>query len=174
MPPVAILDGWRVCPRCGAELRHETGRVDCDACGFVFYANPKPTACALVVDEAGRILLGRRASEIEHGKWDLPGGFLEEGEDPVAALVREVREETGLEIEVGDFHGVWMDWYRDTAEAASTLNLYWLARPVGGDPVAADDVAELAWFASDELPPDEEIAFQNVPRVLRAWREQNA
>jgi mutator protein MutT len=171
---VAILDGWRVCPRCGGDLRSEPGRVECGACGFVFYANPKPTACALIVDAEGRILLARRAAEIENGKWDLPGGYLEEGEDPVEAMVREVREETGLEIEVGEFHGAWMDWYGDAPDAASTVNLYWLARAVGGEPVAADDVDALRWFAPDELPPPDEVAFENVPLVLRAWREQHA
>ena len=173
LPSVAILDGWRVCPRCGGRLRHEQGRVECGACSFVFYANPKPTACALVVDDEGRILLVRRATEVENGKWDLPGGYLEEGEHPEDAVVREVREETGLEIEVGELYGVWMDWYGDAPDAASTMNLYWLARAVGGEPSAADDVDALAWFAPDELPPDDEIAFENVPLVLHAWRKHS-
>lgn len=171
---MAILDGWRVCPRCGGPLRHGQGRVECGACDFVFYANPKPTACALVIDDEGRILLVRRAGEVENSKWDLPGGYLEEGEHPEDAVVREVREETGLEIELGELHGVWMDWYGDGPGAASTVNLYWLARAVGGEPGAADDVDALAWFAPDELPPDDEIAFDNVPLALEAWRSSQS
>ena len=77
------------------------------------------------------------------------------------------------EIEVGELYGVWMDWYGDAPDAASTMNLYWLARAVGGEPSAADDVDALAWFAPDELPPDDEIAFENVPLVLHAWRKHS-
>ena len=98
---MGILDGWRVCPRCGQDLRRGANRVECDACGFCQYANPAPAVSAFVLDGDGRILLARRAVEPDEGKWDVPGGFLEEGEDPVAGRRRGVREGAGLEIEVG-------------------------------------------------------------------------
>jgi mutator protein MutT len=170
---MAMLHGWRFCPRCAGGLRAGDGRVDCEECGYVVYASAAPTACALVVDEQGRILLGRRSAEVEHGKWDLPGGFLEEGEHPVGALVRELREETGLEIEPLRFFGFWTDSYGAGPDARSTLNLYWVARMVTGEPRAADDVSELRWFARDALPPPDEIAFSNVREVLAAWRDED-
>ena len=169
-----MLHGWRFCPRCAGRLRGGAGRVDCEECGFVVHANAAPTACALVVDEQGRILLGLRSAEVEHGKWDLPGGFLEEAERPVDAMMRELREETGLEIEPMRFFGTWIDRYGDGPDARFTLNLYWLGRVVGGELDAADDVSELRWFAPDALPPPEEIAFLNVRQVLAAWRDENA
>lgn len=169
-----MLHGWRFCPRCASELEVGAGRAECGRCGFVAYANPAPAASALVVDEEGRLLLARRAAEVEHGKWDLPGGFVEEGEHPLDAVVRELREETGLEIEPTRFFGIWMDWYGSGPEARSTLNLYWLARAVTGDLEAADDVSELRWFAPDELPPADEVAFRNVPEVLATWRDEHA
>jgi 8-oxo-dGTP diphosphatase len=163
--------GWKHCPRCGSPIEVEGGRVRCGACGFVAYANSDPTACALVLDEDGRLLLARRACEPDKGKWDLPGGFLDEGEHPLDALRRELREEAGLEIEPLDFVGVWTDRYGDGAEAPATLNLYWTARVVSGEPSPADDVAELAWFHPGELPPDQDLAFRNVAHAIRAWRE---
>ncbi|HEX6699493.1 MAG TPA: NUDIX domain-containing protein [Gaiellaceae bacterium] len=169
-----MLHGWRFCPRCGAEVEGAPDRVECQACGYVVYANPAPTASALVVDEQGRILLARRAAEVEHGKWDLPGGFVDEDEHPLDATVRELAEETGLEIEPERLFGIWMDRYGGGTDARSTLNLYWLARAVGGEPRAADDVSELRWFAKAELPPEEEIAFTNVAEVLAAWRDEHA
>jgi len=48
--------------------------------------------------------------------------------------------------------------------------MYWTARVVGGEPEADDDVSELGWFGADELPAPEELAFENVPLVLSAWR----
>ena len=99
------VDGWKYCPRCAAELEHSHERVDCPSCGFVSYSNSEPTACALLVDHEGRLLLVRRAGDPYRGTWDLPGGFLEEAETPVDGLRRELREETGLEIEPDGFVG---------------------------------------------------------------------
>ncbi len=164
------LAGWKSCPRCRSQLRSDGRRVECPECGFVAYANPKPTASALCADDEGRLLLTRRAIEPDKGKWDVPGGFVEEDEHPFDTLRRELREETNLEIEPLDFFGVWMDRYGGDSTAQSTLNLIWTARVLGGEPRPADDVAELRWFPPDELPPPEECAFELVKDVLSAWR----
>lgn len=161
------LEGWRSCPRCAATLRNDGARVECEACGFVEYANSAPAVQALVVD-AGRVLLTRRAFDPGAGKWDLPGGFLDEGEHPLDGLRRELREETGLEVELGAFLGAWLDPY----EHRTVLGLTWLAIPVSGTPRPADDVAALDWFGPDELPRDDEFAFGSHPRLLALWREQ--
>ena len=89
------LDGWTYCPRCRAPLERGSRRVECPECGFVAYANAAPTACAVCVDDRGRILLVRRAAEVFHGYWDLPGGFVEEDEHPLDTVRRELLEETG-------------------------------------------------------------------------------
>ena len=169
---MSVLDGWRFCPRCGAGIVPAGGRVECPSCGFVTYANPAPTACALCVDDQGRLLLARRAHPPYEGRWDTPGGFLEEDEHPLDALRRELREETGLDVEPGRFLGVWMDQYSEDGSGPWTLNLYWHARVLGREARAADDVSELRWFGPDELPDGDEVAFRNVAEVLRAWRDE--
>jgi 8-oxo-dGTP diphosphatase len=135
------------------------------------YAHSKPTASALVEDDEGRVLLARRAKEPFKGRWDIPGGFLDEGEHPLDGLRRELREETGLDVEPLEFLGVWMDRYGGDSTAEATLNFYWTARAAGGEAAPADDVDDLRWFACDELPSPDELAFENVPLVLRAWQE---
>jgi ADP-ribose pyrophosphatase YjhB (NUDIX family) len=167
------LDGWKLCPRCGAELGGDAARLACDACGFIVYASSKPTAGALCVDN-GRVLLARRAHPPFEGFWDIPGGFLDEGEGPLDGLRRELREETGLEVEPQRFLGIWMDRYGGDSTAEATLNLYWTARVVGGDAAPADDVSELRWFNRDELPAPDELAFENVPLVLAVWRDEHS
>jgi ADP-ribose pyrophosphatase YjhB (NUDIX family) len=171
---VGILHGWKYCPRCRTELEGDEKRVECPQCGFVAYGNPVPTATAVCVDGAGRVLLGRRAWEPDKGLWDLPGGFVDEGEHPLDALRRELREETGLEVEPQEFLGVWMDRYGYDSSATSTLNLYWTARVVAGEEQPADDVVELRWFEPDELPGRDELAFEVNERVLSAWRDKHA
>lgn len=167
------LEGWRLCPRCGSALERGDGRARCSDCGSVYYASSKATACALCVDERGRVLLARRANEPFKDRWDLPGGFLEEGEHPLDGVRRELREETGLEVAPLTFLGVWMDQYPYGTHTASTLNLYWTARVLRGSPEPADDVSELAWFARDQLPAEEELAF-HIGDVLRTWRNEHA
>jgi 8-oxo-dGTP diphosphatase len=170
---VGELAAWRYCPRCRTEVTGDASRRECPACGFVAYASSKPTASAVLVDDRGRVLLSRRAFEPYAGQWDLPGGFLEEGEHPLDALHRELREEASVEIEPGRFLGVWMDRYGDADDDPATINLYWTARITSGEPEPDDDVLEFRWFDPDELPPAAEIAF-HVTQVLSAWRDEHA
>jgi ADP-ribose pyrophosphatase YjhB (NUDIX family) len=172
--PDVSLDAWRSCPVCAAGVEPQDGgaKVECAACGYVVYAHSNVTASALVRDDAGRLLLTRRAYAPFEGKWDLPGGFLNEGEHPLDAIRRELREETGLDVEPERFVGVWMDRYGEDGSGEHTLNLYWTAR-ADGEPVAADDVSEVGWFAPGELPQPSDLAF-HIPSVLDAWRNEHA
>ena len=134
----------------------------CRACGHVNWRNAKACAGVLIVRN-GKVLLVRRATEPYRGDWDIPGGFCEEDEHPADAAVREVREETGLEIELTGLFGLWMDEY----EGQHTLNVYYLAHPLGTKIHVGDDADGAAWFAPDALPA--RIAFENGRKVLRAW-----
>lgn len=166
---MGLLDGWRHCPRCAAAVSPAGGRVACSECGFEHWAHSAPAVSALVADERGRVLLARRAHEPDAGLWDAPGGFLEEGEDPLDGLRRELREETGLEVEPGRFVGTFVDTYGVGPGAPPVLNLVWEVEVVGGEAAPADDVAELRWFPRDALPPEEEVAFRWLAPSLRDW-----
>jgi ADP-ribose pyrophosphatase YjhB (NUDIX family) len=102
---------------------------------------------ALVFDEHGRVLLVERAQPPGAGLWSVPGGKLEGAETLAQAVTREVREETGLTVEVGalacvierigdDYHFVILDY---------------LARVIGGTLAAASDVRAARFVSSDEL-----------------------
>jgi NAD+ diphosphatase len=175
LPDVAELESWRHCPRCGTDLEPLDGgvRIECPVCGFHYYASSKPTASGLVLEDDGRILLARRAREPDKGKWDLPGGFLNEGEDPREGLRRELLEEASLDVEPLEFFDVVVDRYGDEDDAQWTLNLYWKCRVLDGTPTPADDVVELRWFGRDELPPTEELAFRNNAKVISRWRDEH-
>jgi ADP-ribose pyrophosphatase YjhB (NUDIX family) len=169
---VGELDSWKHCPVCTTPVKSEGGKVECPECGFLDYANPKPTASALVLDDEGRIMFSRRARDPAAGKFDLPGGFVEEGEHPLECLHRELREEAGISLRDTEFVGIFMDWYSVRERRVSTLNLYWSARIADGTPAPADDVTELRFFAPDEVPRDE-LAFEHLPDVISAWRARN-
>ena len=160
---MASLTGWRFCPRCAAPLEVGAGRAECTSCGSVSYAQSAPAVAALVVED-GRVLLGRRAADPDAGRWDLLGGFLDEGEHPLDGLRRELLEETGLEVEPGGFLGAYLDVYGE--DGTSVLNLVFDARIASGDLAPADDVAELRWFDLDDLPDRDTLAFTWVERFF--------
>lgn len=163
------LDGWRTCPRCAARLAAEDGAVRCTACGLVVYAKPAAAVCALLLDGEGRVLLARRAEEPAAGKWDIIGGFMDEFEQPLETLRRELREELGVEIEPLELVAAVADRYGEGGNA--TLNLCWTARIASGEPTPSEELAELRWFEPDELPGPEEFAFRNCREILDSWRK---
>ena len=124
-----------------------------------------------MLDERGRVLLARRAADPGAGLWDLLGGFIDEGEEPLAALRREVEEETALEVEPLEFLGVYPDRYGD--DGIYTLNLYWTARVTGGElDLEDDELTEVAWFAAEDLPRPDEFAFANTVEALSDWKSR--
>jgi 8-oxo-dGTP diphosphatase len=161
MHRMSILDGWRFCPRCGGGLAVEENHLRCTACGERYWANALPAVQALL-ERDGRVLLARRAIEPRRGYWDLPGGFVEETEEPEAAVRREVREETGLAVDGVELVRIDIEPYGDRFVFSVTYRV-----TADGDPVPDDDVAELRWFAPDELPA--EMAFPGQQKVLAEW-----
>ena len=91
------------CPFCGHEMitrmSFDKPRRACTDCGYVHYTDPKVGVGVLVVQDQ-KVLLVRRAMNPEKGKWSIPAGFLDKGEDPKETAVREAWEETGLEVEI--------------------------------------------------------------------------
>ncbi len=102
---------------------------------------------AALVREQGRILMSRRrADQAMPNLWEFPGGKVEPGEHPEAALVREVREELGLEIDVGELLGTGRD---DAGEIAVRLDVY-LAALMGGE-LRLLEHGDVRWLTPAEL-----------------------
>jgi ADP-ribose pyrophosphatase YjhB (NUDIX family) len=119
--------------------------------------------------DAGKLLLVKRNIEPYRGWWDIPGGFLEAGEHPEAGAVREMVEETGLNINPIKLLGIYMDRYG--ADGDHTLNFCYLAELVGGTPAPASDALELRWFDLDDLPA--QVAFDWSADALRQLQSLN-
>jgi ADP-ribose pyrophosphatase YjhB (NUDIX family) len=98
----------------------------------------------IVVDDAGRVLLVKRATEPLIGRWSLPGGVVDVGETLASAVAREVTEETGLDVEVGPLVEVIDRIVRD-ADGRVVYHyvlIDYLCRPVGGTLTAGTDAAD--------------------------------
>jgi ADP-ribose pyrophosphatase YjhB (NUDIX family) len=150
--------------------------LTCGSCKFEFWQNSKPAVGALIAKTIGgrpHLLLCRRGIEPYKGMWDLPGGYLENGEHPEEGLVREVREELGTALRRKKFLTVEIDEYprEDVAEEARfVLGLYYVCEI---DPDARltpmDDVGEAGWFPLEKLPDG--IAFIANRRAIEAFRQ---
>lgn len=155
------------CPRCGAKIepRAAFGQVRpvCPACGYVHFYDPK-VAAAVFIEREGRVLLIKRGVEPERGKWALPAGFIDRGEDPRHTAAREVHEETGLAVELTRLVDV---YYEDVDEGANIIIIY-AAAVIGGTPRPQDDAVAVGWFGPDDLPLDE-LAFASTRRLIDGW-----
>lgn len=116
---------------------------------------PRPIAGvgAIVVGADGRVVLVKRRNPPLAGRWSLPGGVIDVGEGLEQAVVREVREETGLDVAVGPLVDVVERVLRDAAGRVEYhyILLDYLCRPTGGAPRAATDAADVTWAAAADL-----------------------
>jgi 8-oxo-dGTP diphosphatase len=110
---------------------------------------PKVTVDAWIRDRRGRVLLIRRGRPPYEGRWGLPGGFCEWKETTEHCCAREAKEETGLEVKVGELRGVYSRPDRDLR--GHNVTVVYAARPVAGKAVGGDDAAEARWFDEREL-----------------------
>jgi 8-oxo-dGTP diphosphatase len=103
---------------------------------------------AVIRDERGRLLLIRRGHEPGAGLWSIPGGRVEPGETDAEALVREMREETGLDVEPGPLLGR----VRRPGSGREVIDIRdYAATVTGGTLAAGDDAAEARWVAEADL-----------------------
>ena len=160
---------WRFCPYCATPLItrpvSDKPRRACPACDFIHFTDPKVGVGALVLS-AGKILLVKRAMVPEQGKWSIPAGFLDYGEDPVETAVREVFEETNLEVTIKNLFDVYHNPQARTQGGASIFILY-EAILLSGTLQAGDDASEARFFGPDELP---ELAFASTRDAIRRWQ----
>jgi 8-oxo-dGTP diphosphatase len=127
----------------------------------------KIVVAGLLVDDAGRVLLTqRRADQAMPLQWEFPGGKLEDGESPAAALVRELTEELGVTVEVGRIWDVLFHEY----PAFDLLMLVYACRLPPGEVPRCVEVADLAWRPPDRLD-DLDVLPADAPLVARLARE---
>jgi len=104
----------------------------------------QPVVCAgaVIRDDAGRLLLIQRGREPGFGRWSLPGGRVEPGETPAAAAAREVEEETGLVVAVGELLA--------TVPIGDYVVHDFAAVVTGGELRAGDDANDVRWCSLDD------------------------
>jgi len=158
---------FRFCPVCGGGLKSsrlkekEPARLVCAKCDFVFYLDPKLVACSIVEVE-NKIVLLKRSIEPEKDKWVIPGGYVDRGEEVVAAALREAKEECGIDIRIKNLQGVYS--YHGWLEVV----IVYVAEYLSGNLVAGDESIDMKLLSPGEIPW-KDLAFRSTKDALRDY-----
>ncbi|MDG4822272.1 NUDIX domain-containing protein [Asanoa sp. WMMD1127] len=143
-------------PRFITDIRHQIGHAPLWL----------PGVSAVVRNDRGEILLGRRA---DTGRWSLISGIPEPGEEPAAAIVREVEEETGVRVAPERITSVTVspEVTYPNGDRCQYLNITFACRALTADATVNDDESlDVGWFPADDHPPLDEIATLRLARAL--------
>lgn len=155
------------CPSCATKLEdvEDGAGKGCPNCGRKWYPNSAPTVGAAIVRD-GEALITKRGRAPEKGKFDIPGGFLEAGEDALVGLRRELKEELGIEVDVSIDDVVQMETHTYGEEGGYVLAIGFFARLASGEPSPSDDVADIKWVTLDELD-EVDFAWEHDRELVR-------
>lgn len=155
---------FNFCERCGETLGEKVIenilRPYCPACGYVVFLDPKVAAVALVVEGDGLVMV-KRGVEPEYGKWAFPSGYVDRGEVVEAAAIREVKEETGLDVELDGLIGVY------SLEGNPVVLVVYSAHIVGGEVAVGHDALAVRTFPVKDLPV---LPFPHDEQIMRDWK----
>ena len=157
----------RFCPRCATPLAEGDveGKIlpKCPSCTFIAYKDPK-VAVGIVTGRDGKVLLGRRNHEPGMDLWTFPSGFVDAGEIVEEAAVREVKEETNMDVRIEDLLGVFSE------SGNPVVFIVYAGTITGGTAQPGLDTSEVGFFSYDELPP---LAFHRDIEIIQLWQKYN-
>jgi 8-oxo-dGTP diphosphatase len=120
----------------------------------------------VIIARNGKVLLGKRSGQLFQGKWALPGGTVEFGEDFLTAARREVKEETGLDVEIASIVNVATEYLTPDLHI---LQIVCVAGTASGREAPSDELSELRWIGLEgPFPP---MAFESDEHAIRRYGE---
>jgi 8-oxo-dGTP diphosphatase len=159
---------YRFCVSCGGRLATrllkpgDPERLVCEACGFVFYLDPKVAVGTIIRMPEDRIVLVRRAIDPGYGRWVFPGGYVDRGEPLHAAALREAREESGLDIRIDGLINIY------SYAGRAPIIIVYAATAVAGELCGDEECLEAGVFGPAEIPWDE-LAFRSTREALQDY-----
>ena len=163
------LAQFKYCPKCGSNrfVENNFKSKRCEDCGFIYYFNSCSSTIALIINEESELLVATRAHEPVKGTLDLPGGFVDMNETGEEAVIREVKEETGLDVEDVKYLFSILNIYVYSGFEVHTIDLVYLCK-VSDTRVlkAEDDVANLEFIRISDLNPDL-FGLMSVKEVIK-------
>lgn len=163
------LHSFRYCPQCGIQdFEDYAGRAKrCNSCGLTYFHNVASAVACLIRDSEGRYLFVRRANEPARGTLDLPGGFVDPLETIEEAVIREIKEETGLSVEKLHYLCSRPNIYPYSGITVYTSDLFFLVECENLDTaIAADDAEELVILRLDQVQ-SEDFGLYSIQKFMK-------
>ncbi len=159
---------FNYCPKCGSNRFsvNDFKSKYCEDCGFVFYFNASAANVALIVNEKNELLVAQRAKEPAKGTLDLPGGFADCMETAEEGVIREVMEETGLNVTATRYLFSLPNIYIYSDFEVHTLDMFFLCEVKNCTLIHPDDdVEKLQWIPMDKIEP-ERFGLQSIRKGI--------
>ncbi len=167
-PSVLTLTTFKYCPRCGQPALEETSdkSLRCTECSFHYYHNAAAAAAAIIETPKG-IVFVRRSREPDKGLLDLPGGFVDYNEGADQAVVREVKEELGVDLTGLSYVASFPNVYVYRGITYHTTDMFYRCRFETPEQfVLSDEATEIVFVAPGQVN-EADIAFESSKMVLR-------
>ena len=157
----------KYCHWCGCALvikaLNESDKHYCDNCDRFIFEDPK-LAVVVLASKKDKLLLVKRAIEPKLGKWSFPSGYVDLGESVESAALREVKEETGMEIKINFLVGVY------SSSTRPLVLLAYGAEVSGGNVKLNHEVLDVEYFSPNSLP---DMPFPHDDEILKDWTSFN-
>jgi 8-oxo-dGTP diphosphatase len=152
------------CKSCGHKTSEQdidgALRIYCSNCKYIDFIDPKVVAVAIIINENDELLLVKRNIEPAIGEWAFPSGYVDNKEAVENAVVREVKEETNLDIGVEKLIGVYSN------SGNPVILIVYSTFPVGGELRSGAECQEVKWFRLDNIP---KLPFHHDYTILTDW-----
>lgn len=164
-----MRDSYKFCPWCKAELKQKPDHKVCPSCDRQYYFNPKPTVSIVLINNQDQLLLTKRLREPFKDWWDLPGGFVEQGETFEEAAKRELKEEVNANPQDLKYIGSFSDDYRYRGTIIPVVAAVFTAEISDNTTiVVADDVSDYKFMKISEIEIDK-IAFASQRLFIQKY-----
>ncbi|MBT6767339.1 MAG: NUDIX domain-containing protein, partial [Prolixibacteraceae bacterium] len=150
----------KYCPKCGSPEFKVSGErsLKCKNCRFHFFINSAAAVAALIANDEGKLMLVKRGVEPDYGKLDLPGGFVDPGENAENAVRRELFEELSLEVKEIEYIASAPNEYIFSEFSVFTTDLAFKVIPESlAGLIPMDDILDFKFYSK------EEINYNNIP-----------
>ena len=166
-----MMETFTYCPQCGKPALSfiQSRSVTCDLCGFHYFFNVSAAVVGLIKNERKELLLTRRNHSPFKDKLDLPGGFMEFDETAEAALCREIKEETNLNVEKMQYLGALPGEYLYDGILYQVVNIVFCCSVEDFSNIClSDEISEYVFLAKDEINLDH-IGIKAIKTIVKKF-----
>ena len=162
---------FKYCPICGSEnfVENNFKSKKCEQCGFVYYFNSSAATAIFITNQSGELLVVRRAKDPAKGTYDLPGGFIDLYETAEEAIIRELKEETGLQVSKPEYLFSLPNIYCYSGLDVHTVDMFYHFSIDSFSGLQAGDDAESLHFLKENQIKPEEFGLISIRQAVEIW-----